>query len=366
VNCAHYLFWRRYSEDLYNRRVPVRVRSFSKINLGLRIGPTRPDGFHGLCTLYQTLALHDIVTVSATRAAETKIFLESNHPAVPANAKNTAWRMILLALERMKIIAEVTIHIQKNLPIQGGMGGGSANAVAALLGLERELGEALPGPERLTLAGEIGSDVPLFLLGGTSMGLSRGEVVVPYPDLPPMPCVMAVPSVGVSTPTAFREWDRLQSLTEATGFDRLEELSRVYASVFTPAGTGSSGASGVFAGEISEDLAGNLLPAPVRTGIENDFQEVVFQQHPPLRDILHALQGTEETPVEKRAVMAMLSGSGSSLFGLYRTEADAMAAQQRVQNQGTRAIVTSTLPRSQYWGTMFEEVEESAEKAVRT
>jgi 4-diphosphocytidyl-2-C-methyl-D-erythritol kinase len=337
----------------------TRVRSFSKINLGLRIGPARPDGYHALCTLYQTLELHDVVTVSAQRASSTSITLDSNHPGVPKDKRNTAWRMVVATLERLGIAAEVEIHIQKNLPVQGGLGAGSANAVAALLGLERELGVALPGEERISIAGSIGSDVPLFLLGGTSIGLSRGEVVIPYPDLPPTPCVIAAPEVGVSTPAAFKEWDRRtaeeQSLTENPHFDRLEELSRIYASALSPAGNASSGASGVSV--VDGDLAGNLLPALVRTGIANDFEEVVFQQHPSLRDILHALKGDEAVPEESRATMAMLSGSGSSLFGLYRTEADAQAAQRRVLEQGTRAIVTSTLPRSQYWSTMFQEQE---------
>ncbi|HMF65817.1 MAG TPA: hypothetical protein VK608_17145, partial [Edaphobacter sp.] len=160
------------------------VRSYSKINLGLAIGPVRRDGFHGLTTLYQTLDLHDLVTVTGRRTEGTRISLTTNHPYVPTNERNTAWRMVERCLGKLDIRAEVEVHIQKNLPVQGGMGAGSANAAAALIGLERELGVALPGVERLQLAAEIGSDVPLFLLGGAVMGLGRGEQVVPMPDLP--------------------------------------------------------------------------------------------------------------------------------------------------------------------------------------
>src|SRR6185369_1342402 len=145
--------------------MPTLVRSYSKINLGLAIGPVRPDGFHGLTTLYQTLELHDLVTVSAVRASATKIALTSNDGRVPVDGRNTCWKMVEKALVRMGVAAEVAIHIEKRLPVQGGMGAGSANAAAALIGLERELGVALPGAERLGLAGEVGSDVPLFLLG---------------------------------------------------------------------------------------------------------------------------------------------------------------------------------------------------------
>src|ERR1700734_2488115 len=101
----------------------TRVRSYSKINLGLAIGPVRADGFHGLTTLYQTLDLHDLVTVTDRRssaAAATKITLTTNHPFVPRDVRNTAWRMVERALARLGVAAEVTIHIEKRLPVQGG------------------------------------------------------------------------------------------------------------------------------------------------------------------------------------------------------------------------------------------------------
>src|ERR1700744_5051547 len=99
------------------------VRSYSKINLGLAIGPVRADGFHGLTTLYQTLDLHDLVTVSAQRlesGAETRVSLTTNHPFVPRDGRNTAWRMVEHCLERLGLTAEVVIHIEKRLPVQGG------------------------------------------------------------------------------------------------------------------------------------------------------------------------------------------------------------------------------------------------------
>src|ERR1700722_18051121 len=123
------------------------VRSYSKINLGLAIGPVRADGFHGLTTLYQTLDLHDSVTVTArlTSGSATRISLTTNDARVPTDGRNTVWKMVERCLERLDLSAEVEVHIEKNLPVQGGMGAGSANAAAALIGLERELGVALPG-----------------------------------------------------------------------------------------------------------------------------------------------------------------------------------------------------------------------------
>ncbi|HZY73460.1 MAG TPA: 4-(cytidine 5'-diphospho)-2-C-methyl-D-erythritol kinase, partial [Edaphobacter sp.] len=130
----------------------TRVRSYSKINLGLAIGPARADGFHALTTLYQTLDLHDVVTVSARRAAKTRLVLTTNHRFVPTDERNTAWKIVDRCLGRLGLAAEVEIAIEKNLPVQGGMGAGSANAAAALIGLERELGVSLPGVERMELA----------------------------------------------------------------------------------------------------------------------------------------------------------------------------------------------------------------------
>jgi 4-diphosphocytidyl-2-C-methyl-D-erythritol kinase len=421
-------------KQLESNAMATRVRSYSKINLGLAIGPVRADGFHALTTLYQTLALQDFVTVEARRVGQgpaspsqpTQITLTTNHAQVPTDARNTAWKMVELALERLKIAAEVAIHIEKALPVQGGMGAGSANAAAALIGLERELGVEVPG--RLEIAAAVGSDVPLFLVGGAVLGTGRGEQVAAMPDLPATWCVVAAPEVGVSTPRAFREWDERQGtgnreqgsgsrkqggaekgplfpvpcslppapeLTSPPQPDRLEELSHVYASVFGVRpflGVGlqpeqASDTSGIvrsrqdsFSSETKQGglegqrftseqgsalngLAGNILLALVRTGIENDFEQVVFPQYPLLREIKHELMGPpadglrEGRPGDSSgtALYAALSGSGSALFGLYRSEADARAAQQRVQASGCKAILTETLPRAEYWATMFAE-----------
>jgi 4-diphosphocytidyl-2-C-methyl-D-erythritol kinase len=392
--------------------MPTRVRSFSKINLGLAVGPARADGFHALATAYQTLALHDVVTVGASRAPQTQIRVTANHPGVPrselGNAeRNTAWKMVAGALQRLGLTAEVAIDIEKSLPVQGGLGAGSANAAAALIGLERELGRALAPPQRLALAAEVGSDVPLFLLGGTVLGLGRGEEVYPLPDLPATPCVVAVPGVGVSTAAAFRELDARMSSADANSgtpltsgplADRLKELSCALAAVWTATGadlgrpsgsqsasepgptgiastirpdrvsTRNSGDSPTGGAPASQEdarsdlaenpansLAGvvNPLLALVRTGIENDFEEVVFQQHPSLRSTKRDLMGSDSS----QALYAALSGSGSALFGLYRSTADARAAQQRVQASGMQALLTETLPRSEYWRTMLETLE---------
>jgi 4-diphosphocytidyl-2-C-methyl-D-erythritol kinase len=269
--------------------------------------------------------------------------------------------------------AEVEIHIEKRLPVQGGLGAGSANAVAALIGLEAELGilrelrdippfgqvaEMVWDRQRLEIAARVGSDVPLFLIGGAILGLGRGQEVYPLPDIEPVWCVLATPEIGVSTPQAFRDWDALcaaEGLTAEASADKLKELSRAYASAFAggiPKGRQGVGSSGVLPN--GENLAGPLESALVRTGIsswiQNDFERVVFPQHPSLAEIKRILLGSG-TP--EAACHASLSGSGSALFGLYRTRGDAEAACQRLEAAGVRSQLTRTLPRTKYWGEML-------------
>jgi 4-diphosphocytidyl-2-C-methyl-D-erythritol kinase len=365
------------------------VRSRAKINLGLGIGAPRPDGFHSLVTVYQTLEIHDVVTVTARQAPATVLRLTANDSRVPTDSRNTAWKFILLALEELGVTAEVEIHIDKRLPVQGGLGAGSGNAVAALVGLEKELGiSTQPGtpsfgrllPEgwettnmrqpslfedwssrRLEIAAQVGSDVPLFLIGGTVLGLDRGQQVHPLADIEPIWCAVAVPETGVSTPQAFRDWDALcasEGLTKEASEDRLKQLSRAYASAFRgaiPECGHETGSSGVLAA--GEDLAGPQESALVRTGItswiENDFERVVFPKHPPLAEIKRLLAGAG-TP--EAALHASLSGSGSALFGLYKSRGGAEAAQERLrQVPNVEARITRTLPRSGYWSQMILE-----------
>ncbi len=361
--------------------MPTSVRSHAKINLGLYIGAPRPDGFHSLLTVYQTLELHDVVTVTARPAAATALRLTSSDSRVPTDERNTAWKMVALALKALGLTAEVEIEIEKRLPVQGGLGAGSGNAVAAVVGLERELGIPFPGlksetwgtqrwrdekdgwgEKHLEIAARVGSDVPLFLIGGTVLGHDRGQQVEPLPDLGPTWCVVATPEIGVSTPQAFRDWDALsarEGLTAEASTDKLNELSRAYASAFAgavPQGKQEAGSSGVLSS--GENLAGPNESALVRTGIsswiQNDFERVVFPQHPSLAEIkrILAAAGTPEA-----ALHASLSGSGSALYGLYQTRGDAEAAQVRLQAAGVKSQLTRTLPRQRYWNEMLTDFE---------
>jgi 4-diphosphocytidyl-2-C-methyl-D-erythritol kinase len=315
------------------------VRSFAKINLGLAIGPLRPDGFHELRTIYQTIALHDIIRVSVTRGVGIEI--RCPDPRVPKDQSNTCYRIVERAMSALKARGRVIIEIEKRLPVQGGLGGASGNAVATLLGLERALKKALPDAERLRIAAEVGSDVPLFLLGGTVLGVGRGEEVCPLPDLPAIPCVVATPDIAVSTPKAFADWDAHGALTPASPSDRLLMFSRNMSAWLNSQDIYGRASSGVPAGK-RRGRAGTPLLDLVRAGIENDFEQVVFPQYPELREVKRVLELAG-------AFYASLSGSGAAIYGLFASREKAGKAAARLVKMGIPAVATASLTRRQYW-----------------
>jgi 4-diphosphocytidyl-2-C-methyl-D-erythritol kinase len=353
--------------------MPVTVRSFAKINLGLAIGQLRADGFHDLRTVYQTIALHDIVRVQVSRGSGIEI--RCADPRVPRDQSNTCYRMVERAMEALQARGRVVIEIEKRLPVQGGLGGASGNAVAALLGLERALRKQLSGAERLEIAAEVGSDLPLFLAGGTVLGLGHGEEVYPLPDLASVACVIATPDLGVSTPKAFADWDRLISagpvklrstwsdatshaalkLTPSSPSDRMLELGRAIS-----AGLSGSSQGRFHQGKAKTGRAYSGVPVSkgrgraetplldlVRTGIENDFERVVFPQYPELREVKSVLE-------QAGALYASLSGSGSAVYGLFRSRAAAGKAAAKLREQGIRSVITTTVTRPQYWKKIFD------------
>jgi 4-diphosphocytidyl-2-C-methyl-D-erythritol kinase len=360
----------------------VSVRSFAKINLGLRIGAAREDGFHELLTIYQTIALHDVIRVSVGRG--NGIEIQCDDPRVPKDGSNTCFRIVEKAMRTLRAKGRVVIEIEKRLPVQGGLGGASTNAVATLLGLERALKKVLPAKEKLRMAAEVGSDLPLFLVGGTVLGVGRGEQVFPLEDMPATACVVVTPEVGVSTPRAFAAWDRLcgagscgagtlarevfeEHSPQAPNRDAAELRSAgqpraavptkiistsesLKLTVSTPSDRMNELGCGLSAW-LSEPYSGapfrrgraeNHLLALVRAGIENDFEQVVFPEYPELSDGKRAL-------LRAGAKYASLSGSGSTLYGLFVSRKAAVQAAAKLRKQGWAAQATATLPRKAYW-----------------
>ncbi len=364
------------------------MRSFAKINLGLKIGPARADGFHELRTIYQTIALHDVVRVEVQPGSGIEI--RCNDPRVPLDESNTCYQAAERVLKVVKAGihapagqagvpqglkpspdgaldgtaeavpfqnqnhelaggGEIVIEIEKRLPVQGGMGAGSSNAVAAMLGLERALGAKISTEDKMRIAAEIGSDVPLFLIGGTVLGIGHGEEVYPLPDLPPMHLVVVTPPIAVSTPKAFAQWDDLvareDELTGAGATGTINKFSQAVEawlreSVFSQAVSASEPASGVPA--VGGDRAETPLLDLVRAGIENDFERVVFPEYPDLREVKRVLE-------REGARYASLSGSGSTVYGVFGSGEEAQAAAARMNAAGHAAVATTTLTREEYW-----------------
>ncbi|HLK52783.1 MAG TPA: 4-(cytidine 5'-diphospho)-2-C-methyl-D-erythritol kinase [Candidatus Angelobacter sp.] len=329
------------------------VRSFGKINLGLKIGPLREDGFHELRTIYQTIALSDTVRVDVSKGVGIEIVCKDNR--VPCDESNTCWRVADRILRSLKTRGKIRIAIEKRLPVQGGVGAASSNAVATMMALEKELKQQLPPEERLRIASEVGSDLPLFLMGGTVLGTGRGEQVYPLEDLPSFHCVIATPKVGVSTPAAFADWDKKWpakpakstdqkltdlKLTDPGSSDRISMFSRtVYEWLngsYTPTGVPSKG----------WDRAEALLLDLVRTGIENDFESVVFPKYPAIREVKRALE-------HSGAKYVSLSGSGSTVYGLFADQESAATAAHKLTESDVPAQATVTLPREEYWKELF-------------
>lgn len=315
------------------------IRSYAKINLGLLIGPPgmRDDGFHELRTIYQSIALHDTVSVKLTRG-QTGIEIRCKDKRVPQDESNTCWRVADRMMKSLRVRAKVTINIDKKLPVQGGLGAASSNAIATMRALEKELKQPLEPRERLRIAEEVGSDLPLFLMGGTVLGIGRGEQVFPLPDLPPLDLVVAFPEIGVSTPAAFKAWDGLfpERLTVLKQTDKLDTFSHeVFAWL-----SKTSVVSGVSA------RGGNRAEAPlldlVRTGIENDFEQVVFPLYPAIRDVKRAIERAGSR-------YASLSGSGSTVYGIFATQGDAKKAVKSLKREGIEAVAARSISRKEFW-----------------
>ena len=245
------------------------------------------------------------------------------------------------------------VQIEKHLPVQGGLGAASSNGVATMLGLERALRAKLTPEEKLHIAAAVGSDLPLFLIGGTVLGVGRGEEVSPLADLPTMHLVVVTPPIGVSTPAAFARWDEMVApdaeLTGAGDAGTINKLGQgVFdwpnQNIFSQVASASEPSSGVPA--LGGDRAETLLLDLVRAGIENDFERVVFPEYPELREVKRVLE-------REGARFASLSGSGSALYGLFASGAEAQAAAERMTAAGHAAVATTTLTRDEYWQQMF-------------
>lgn len=261
----------------------VRVPAFAKLNLALRVLFKRPDGYHELRSVFQTISLADGILIRFRKARRTDIRMSGNVD-IPDNLMVRAAR---LCLDEMRVPADIDFALDKRIPMGAGLGGGSSDAAAVLLALPRLAGKVIPVERLIPLAAQLGSDVPFFLLGGTAAVLGRGEELYPLEDLRSRHVLLVSPDVHVSTPDAYRALSA--RLTPESVQPKLTDFqARLWSAEMAPA--------------------------------VNDFEPVVFEQHPQLKRIRNRL-------LRAGAATALMTGSGSSVFGIFpgQRELDAAA-----------------------------------------
>jgi 4-diphosphocytidyl-2-C-methyl-D-erythritol kinase len=187
----------------------VTVRVPAKVNLELRVGPARDDGYHDLATVFQAVSLYDEVSVA--QWADWQVVPAGTYAdLIPTDENNLALRAARLLAKRWHVDEAVSIRIDKDIPVAGGMAGGSADAAATLLACDHLWGLGLDREDLAELAAELGSDVPFPLSGGNAMGSGRGEQLAPVLARGTFHWVFAISDTGLSTPEVFRECDRLR------------------------------------------------------------------------------------------------------------------------------------------------------------
>ncbi|HEY7791694.1 MAG TPA: 4-(cytidine 5'-diphospho)-2-C-methyl-D-erythritol kinase [Vicinamibacterales bacterium] len=287
------------------------VRAYAKINLTLRVLGTRTDGYHELRTIFQTVALHDLITMTPRPGPMT---ITCSDPAVPAGEANLAWKAaaaLWQASGRRGEPRNVRIHIVKRIPMQAGLGGGSSDAAAVLGGLARLWRVRVSAAELGRLAATLGADVPFLLRGGTALGVDRGDRLYPLSPLPPTWVALVVPAFGVSTVEAYRWLDRAS----------------------TPHASEPDSRPGRARGAGRQAPAGWPYPADE---LVNDLQPPVVARHPEIGAIVDRLR-------RSGASDAAMSGSGSAVFGLFGARAAAERAMRSCLRAGWQALVTRTM-----------------------
>ncbi len=295
-------------------------RAFAKLNLGLAILERRSDGFHELRTVFQTISLADRIEVGWRSGRRTRIELVCSELAL-AGADNLAWRAADELLRETGREGSVSIRIDKHIPSGGGLGGGSSDAGATLCALARLLRPA-PSPAVLQgVAARLGSDVPFFLLGGRALGVGRGEEVYPLPEGTRQWFVLVTPPVRVSTAAAYRD---LAASRRALTPDRKGPILNMFCAGFrAPDRAQADGAAGALA---------------------NDFEDTVFQRFPELRQIKRKL-------LRVGARQALMSGSGSTLFGVFEDRSSAEQAKEKLRSGGLEAHLARTVSRAEFGRT---------------
>lgn len=288
----------------------INVPAFAKINLGLRVHGRRPDGYHEISTVFQTVSLRD--TLSFQAANDGKLGLFCSEPGIPTDESNLVLRAARALRERFGVSKGARVELEKVIPAGGGLGGGSSDAAVALAALASLWEIETNVGELAEIGARLGADVPFFLHGGTALGTGTGADIRPLEDASKMHLVVAAPGVHVSTAEAYRALG-------APALTKVEPLVNLSVS------------------RTEADFPDSLCDV-----WSNDFEAVVVRLHP---EVGRARARLVETGAER----VMLSGSGSGVFGVFESKGAAGRAREALQvESGWRVFACETLTRAEY------------------
>ncbi|MGC5628576.1 4-(cytidine 5'-diphospho)-2-C-methyl-D-erythritol kinase [Georgenia sp. Z1344] len=319
---------------------PVTVRAPGKVNLSLRVGPPRADGFHPLVTVFQALDLGEHVTAAPAPRGSTTVRLAQHVDGVPLGASNLAARAAEALRAATGVDAGVELTIHKNVPAASGMAGGSADAAAALMACDALWGTALGAFDLHALAANLGSDVSFPLLGGTALGTGRGERLVVLPDTGAWHWVLATQATGLSTPAVFNAYDALHGYPRG-GPPSAPSMLHEPAAPDAHTHSDDAEAGGLHPGAHEAALGDALVegdPAALGRLLLNDLTEPALELRPELGDVLAAFE-------RAGALGAVLSGSGPTVaaLALDAAHAESIAAVVRAAEVADR-VLTTTAP----------------------
>jgi 4-diphosphocytidyl-2-C-methyl-D-erythritol kinase len=287
----------------------IRIPAFAKVNLRLDILGKRPDTYHELRTIFQTVSLHDELRLRSSKTSGICLNIHGSQSLSREPArKNLVYRAVDALRRELEIRTGVEIDLDKNIPAGRGLGGGSSDAAAALRGYLRLTRGKIPDARLIEIAASLGADVPFFLFGGRALGIGRGDEIYPLSDLSKLTFLVVSPrDIHVPTPDAYR-WLNAPALTKIRSASKLWKFC-------------------------------SLCWSAQGSGLSNDFERPVFQRHPRLAQIKRAL-------LHRGATEASLAGSGSAVFGVFPSPA--MARRAAVGFQDEQTFVCESISRDRY------------------
>lgn len=281
----------------------LRVKACAKINLTLGVGPARADGYHQVRTVLQAIDLHDTLTFTARPGP---FSIECGEPGIPTDSRNLIWKAAfeLSRAANLQTVDGIHVRLDKRIPMEAGLGGGSADAAATLRALTSLWNLKFDSIALASVARMVGSDVSFFLIGGAAYGSGRGDDLLPLADLRPFHVVIAKPRFGVQTPSAYGWFDQDGGM---------------------------------------QDAPRSLAAWPdALLSVRNDLEPPVTRRHPELAGLVNQFE-------QAGALAAAMSGSGSAVFGLFESSAAAGRAARASAQPGVTILRAKTLSRADYW-----------------